>query len=114
MSFVRPPVKPSVVSAEATVRTKLGSSVEDLAIWIGQPYRSGERWICEEHVQGFSQRKVPGDSSLESLAYALTVARIDLEGLITLGYSLSLLSDPSNKADYEVLKKLFGIIPFLK
>jgi hypothetical protein len=113
-NFVVPPARPTVIAAEATIHSILGTSTEEIMIWIGIPYKQENSWICEEHVQGFSQRRVKGETSLQSLANALTVARIDLEGLLTLGYSLTFPSSNSNFENYELLQTTFSVVPFLK
>ena len=112
MDIVEPPEKPEDTIAEAFVfathENEPGETFRT-QFWIGRPYKDGDHWICEEFVEGFSQRKVPGASSVEALAGALTVARIDFEMLIALGWQLSLTENPEGMRSDEVLRKLFAL-----
>lgn len=112
--IVSPPRKPSTVCAEVTVNAILGSSAKPITIWIGIPYKSESGWTCEEHVAGCSQRKVLGKTAFHALTNALTVARIDLEAYIEAGYTIQTSENDAPLQNYDALKNLFSIVPFLK
>lgn len=112
-NFVKPPKKPENVSAQVVIRSTLTAEPADILVWIGIPYFNSQEWICEEHVEGFSQRKVYGKTSLQALSNALSVARIDLEGLISLGYVLTIPEHHSKLSNRDALQELFSVVPLL-
>ncbi len=77
------------------------------------PYETDKGWTCEEYVEECSQRKVLGQNSLHALSNALTVARIDLEAFISAGYTVTLSNGDSTLQDFDLLKELFSMVPFL-
>ena len=78
-------------------------------IFIGTPYQENGEWFCEEHVVGFSCRKVSGESSLQALASALCVARIDVEMLDCLGHKFFIPEKPELTDNDELIPYLFGL-----
>lgn len=113
---MKPPNKPSDIVAEAyisSIHRNTGDEEFRTYVWVGHPYKEGEQWICEEFVQGFFQRKAPGSSSLEALANALCLVRIDLEGLVALGHKLFIPGEVEGD-NSEVLKRVFGLYSALE
>lgn len=112
LEIIEPPGKPAQIIAEGEIFSKHRNHPNETfrtRIWIGKPYQEGDKWICEEYVEGFSQGKAPGGSSLEALCGAICVARIDIEGLIALGYELVIPDDPTVIGSEKVFRKVFSL-----
>ena len=116
MELVEPPCRPDKVVAEARliathpdIPNKGGTS-----IWVGHPYQNDDgQWFCESHVEGFSQPKIPGSSSLEALTGAIFHARLMLESFVHLGYRLYIPELPDLIWPEQVYERLFGLYGYV-